>query len=145
MGPYKNLTVWQKSMLLAKEIYTVTASYPQSEVYGLVSQMRRCVVSIPSNIAEGYGRGSNRDLVHFLYISLGSSNELETQLLLSQEFGYISDAKADVLITLNGEVNKMLSSLIYKRTLSVESNFTPEPEIIRECSDFTSKPETSKP
>lgn len=83
MGPYKNLTVWQKSMLLAKEIYTVTASYPQSEVYGLVSQMRRCVVSIPSNIAEGYGRGSNRDLVHFLYISLGSSNELETQLLLS--------------------------------------------------------------
>lgn len=145
MGSYKNLTVWQKSMLLAKEIYTVTASYPQSEVYGLVSQMRRCVVSIPSNIAEGYGRGSNRDLVHFLYISLGSSNELETQLLLSQEFGYISDAKADVLITLNGEVNKMLSSLIYKRTLSVESNFTPGPEIIRECSDFTSKPETSKP
>lgn len=145
MGPYKNLTVWQKSMLLAKEIYTVTASYPQSEVYGLVSQMRRCVVSIPSNIAEGYGRGSNRDLVHFLYISLGSSNELETQLLLSQEFGYISDAKADVLITLNGEVNKMLSSLIYKRTLSVKSNFTPGPEIIRECSDFTSKPETSKP
>ena len=145
MGPYKNLTVWQKSMLLAKEIYTVTASYPQSEVYGLVSQMRRCVVSIPSNIAEGYGRGSNRDLVHFLYISLGSSNELETQLLLSQEFGYISDAKADVLITLNGEVNKMLSSLIYKRTLSVESNFTPGPEIIRECSDFTSKTETSKP
>ncbi len=145
MGPYKNLTVWQKSMLLAKEIYTVTASYPQSEVYGLVSQMRRCVVSIPSNIAEGYGRGSNRDLVHFLYISLGSSNELETQLLLSQEFGYISDAKADVLITLNGEVNKMLSSLIYKRTLSVKSNFIPGPEIIRECSDFTSKPETSKP
>ena len=130
MGPYKNLTVWQKSMLLAKEIYTVTASYPQSEVYGLVSQMRRCVVSIPSNIAEGYGRGSNRDLVHFLYISLGSSNELETQLLLSQEFGYISDAKADVLITLNGEVNKMLSSLIYKRTLSVKSNFTPGPEVI---------------
>lgn len=132
MGPYKNLNVWQKSMLLAKEIYAATASYPKSEIYGLVSQMRRCVVSIPSNIAEGYGRGSNRDLVHFLYNSLGLSNELETQLLLSQELGYMPNVKADMLIELNSEVNKMLSSLIYKRTLPEDGN-------------FTSKPETSKP
>lgn len=149
MGPYKNLTVWQKSMSLAKEIYAVTASYPQREIYGLVNQMRRCVVSIPSNIAEGYGRGSNRDLVHFLYISLGSSNELETQLLLSQEFGYITDEKSDVLMKLNGEVNKMLSSLIYKRTLPAASNFTLRPEISQGTfsteSNFTSRPETSKP
>lgn len=127
MGPYKNLIAWQKSMSLAKEIYSVTASYPQSEVYGLVSQMRRCVVSIPSNIAEGYGRGSNRELIHFLYISLGSSNELETQLLLSQELGYISNDDADALIILNNEINKMILSLIYKRTLPFEGNFTSKP------------------
>lgn len=132
MGPYKNLNVWQKSMSLAKEIYAATASYPKSEIYGLVSQMRSCVVSIPSNIAEGYGRGSNPDWVHFLYIPLGSSNELETQLLLSREFGYLSDEESEMLIELNSEVNKMLSSLIYKRTLPIESN-------------LTSKPETSKP
>jgi len=132
MGPYKNLTVWQKAMVLAKDVYTVTASYPKNEIYGLVNQMRRCVVSIPSNIAEGYGRGSNRDLVHFLYISLGSSNELETQLLLSQEFSYITDENAEMLLQLNAQINKMLSSLIYKRTLS---------SMDIEC-DCTSKPET---
>jgi len=132
MGSYQNLTVWQKAMVLAKDIYRVTASYPKSETYGLVSQMRRCVVSIPSNIAEGYGRGTNKDLLHFLHTSLGSSNELETQLLLSREFLYLSDEDACMLLQLNEQVNKMLSSLIYKRTSEAES-------------DFTSKPETLKP
>lgn len=143
MGPYKNLTVWQKSMSLAKDIYAVTAFFPQGEVYGLVSQMRRCVVSIPSNIAEGYGRGSNRELLHFLYISLGSSNELETQLLLSRELGYISTDDADGLIMLNGEVNKMLSSLIYKRSLSSEGNLTSNPSTPQNLK--TPKPETLEP
>ena len=128
MGPYKNLTVWQKAMVLAKDIYSVTANYPKNEVYGLVSQMRRCVVSIPSNIAEGYGRGTNNDLVHFLYISLGSSNELETQLLLSREFTYLSDDDASMLLQLNEQVSKMLSSLIYKRTQNPNGDFTSEPE-----------------
>ena len=128
MGPYQNLTVWQKAMVMAKDVYTVTANYPKSETYGLVSQMRRCMVSIPSNIAEGYGRGTNSDLVHFLYISLGSSNELETQLLLSREFSYLSEEDATMLLQLNEQVNKMLSSLIYKRTQGQESNFTSKPE-----------------
>ena len=128
MGPYKNLTVWQKAMMLAKDIYSVTASFPKSETFGLVSQMRRCVVSIPSNIAEGYGRGTNKDLVHFLYTSLGSSNELETQLILSREFTYLTDEDASMLLQLNGQVNKMLSSLIYKRTQETEGNFTSKPE-----------------
>ena len=128
MGPYQNLTVWQKAMVLAKDIYDVTASYPKSETYGLISQMRRCVVSIPSNIAEGYGRATNRDLVHFLYISLGSSNELETQLLLSREFSYLSEDDASMLLQLNEQINKMLSSLIYKRTLQIGTNLTSEPE-----------------
>ena len=128
MGPYQNLTVWQKAMVMAKDVYTVTANYPKSETYGLLSQMRRCVVSIPSNIAEGYGRGTNSNLVHFLYISLGSSNELETQLLLSREFSYLSEEDATMLLQLNEQVNKMLSSLIYKRTQGQESNFTSKPE-----------------
>ena len=128
MGPYKNLTVWQKAMVLAKDIYSVTASFPKSETFGLVSQMRRCVVSIPSNIAEGYGRGTNKDLVHFLYTSLGSSNELETQLILSREFTYLTDEDASMLLQLNGQVNKMLSSLIYKRTQETEGKFTSKPE-----------------
>ena len=128
MGPYKNLTVWQKAMMLAKDIYSVTASFPKSETFGLVSQMRRCVVSIPSNIAEGYGRGTNKDLVHFLYTSLGSSNELETQLILSREFTYLTDDDASMLLQLNGQVNKMLSSLIYKRTQETEGDFTSKPE-----------------
>lgn len=128
MGPYKNLTVWQKAMVLAKDIYRVTASFPRSETFGLVSQMRRCVVSIPSNIAEGYGRGTNKDLIHFLYTSLGSSNELETQLILSREFTFMSDDEARLLLQLNAQVNKMLSSLIYKRTQDAEGDFTSKPE-----------------
>ncbi len=116
MGPYKNLQVWQMAMALAKEVYNTTASYPKSETFGLVSQMRRCVVSIASNIAEGYGRGTNNDLVHFLYISLGSSNELETQLLLSRAFSYIEEGETQALLQKNEQVGKMLSSLIYKRT-----------------------------
>ncbi len=116
MGPHKNLIVWQKSMDLVKKIYQSKAQYPMSETYGLVSQMRRCVVSIPSNIAEGYGRGSNADLLHFLYFSLGSSNELETQIIISKELSFIDDEKAEELETLNGEVIKMLNSLIYQRT-----------------------------
>ena len=128
MGPYQNLTVWQKAMVLAKDIYTVTANFPKGETYGLVSQMRRCVVSIPSNIAEGYGRGTNKDLVHFLYTSLGSSNELETQLLLSREFAYLSEEDASMLLQLNEQVNKMLSSLIYKRTQNPDGNITSKPE-----------------
>ena len=128
MGPYQNLTVWQKAMVLAKDIYSFTSSYPKSETYGLVSQMRRCAVSIPSNIAEGYGRGTNKDLVHFLYTSLGSSNELETQLLLSREFNYLSDDDACMLLQLNEQVNKMLSSLIYKRSQNSDGDLTSKPE-----------------
>ena len=116
MGPHKNLVVWQKSMELVGKIYQLTAHYPKSETYVLVSQMRRCAVSIPSNIAEGYGRGSNADLVHFLYFALGSSNELETQIIISRNLSYIDDSETTELENMNDEVMKMLNSLIYKRT-----------------------------
>ena len=115
MGPHKNLRVWNESMELAKKVYQLTACFPREELYGLVSQMRRCAVSIPSNIAEGYGRGTNAELIHFLYISLGSSNELDSQLELSRRFSYITDEDFVLVDGLNNSVNKMIQSLIYVR------------------------------
>ena len=115
MGPHKNLRVWQKAMELVSLVYKITANFPQHEVYGLSSQMRRSAVSIPSNIAEGYGRTSNADLIYFLHHSLGSSNELDTQILISQNLGYITEDEFRQIETLNDEVNKMLNALIYKR------------------------------
>ena len=116
MGPHKNLTVWKKSKELVKLIYQATAKYPKSELFGLVSQMRRCAVSVPSNIAEGYGRGSNTDLVHFLRFARGSVNELDTQISISRELSFIDAETANALEELDEEVLKMLNSLIYKRT-----------------------------
>ena len=114
MGTYKDLMVWQKSMLLARRVYEITARFPSDEKYGMVSQMRRRTVSIPSNIAEGYGREREREHSHFLYISLGSSNELETQMILSHDFQYVDGQDYQEIMDLNSEVNKMLSSLIFK-------------------------------
>ncbi len=116
MGPHKNLDVWRKSMILCDEIYRVSKSYPKDELFGLVSQMRRAAVSIPSNIAEGYGRSTNAEVIHFLYNSLGSSNELDTQILISKSQNYLTDEDFTKIDNLNGDVNKMLHSLIYKRS-----------------------------
>lgn len=115
MGTYRDLLVWQKSIKLAKAIYQLTANYPSDERFGLTNQMRRCSISIPSNIAEGFGRGSDKELVQFLYISLGSSNELDTQLTVSYELSFITEDRFKEIEKLNNEVNKMLQSLIYRR------------------------------
>lgn len=113
-------------MELAKKIYQITANFPKEELFGLVSQMRRCAVSIPSNIAEGYGRGTNAELIHFLYISLGSSNELDTQLELSRRFAYVSNDDFVMVDSLNNSVNKMIQSLIYVRR-NQPSTTSPQP------------------
>ena len=127
MGPHKNLRVWNESMELAQKVYQLTASFPREDLFGLVSQMRRCAVSIPSNIAEGYGRGTNAELVHFLYISLGSSNELDSQLELSRRFSYITDEDFVSVDSLNNSVNKMIQSLIYvRKNQSLEAS--PQPQ-----------------
>ena len=126
MGPHKNLRVWNESMELAKKVYQLTANFPKEELFGLVCQMRRCAVSIPSNIAEGYGRGTNAELIHFLYISLGSSNELDTQLELSRRFAYVNDEDFIMLDALNNSVNKMIQSLIYVRK---NQNATSDPTL----------------
>ena len=89
MHRYKELSVWQKAMELVVEIYKITEKFPLKERYGLISQMNRCAISIPSTIAEGAGRNTSKDFDHFLAISLGSSFELHTQLVLSNRLGYV--------------------------------------------------------
>ena len=88
---HKDLEVWKQSIELAKAVYDLTRGFASSEMYGLTSQMRRAAVSIPSNIAEGAARNSDKELIQFLYIALGSLAELETQYILSKEFGYTDD------------------------------------------------------
>ena len=116
LGPHKNLKVWQKGIEFTTLLYGCTSHYPQSELFGLVSQMRRAAVSITSNIAEGYGRSSVTDLIHFLHISLGSSNELDTQLQISYNLGFLSLSEFNELDKMNDEINKMLRSLIFSKT-----------------------------
>lgn len=114
-GPHKNLKVWCNAMALVTEIYKATYDFPKNEVYALASQMQRAAVSIASNIAEGYGRSGNKELVQFLYIALGSSNELDTQIQVARNLNYFSEEKFVMLDTMNDEVNRMLRSLIYTR------------------------------
>ncbi len=87
---HKNLDAWKKSISLVKKIYKLTEKMPDSEKFGLTTQMRRAAVSIPSNLAEGSARNSDNEFTKFLYYSLGSAAELETQLILSQELGFLS-------------------------------------------------------
>jgi len=111
---YKDLVAYQKSYEVALLVYKLTSFFPSSEMYGLVSQMRRAAVSVPSNISEGYRRGSHKEYVQFLQISLGSTAELETQLSLSKDIGYINTDQFKEIYELNEEVGKLLSSYISK-------------------------------
>ncbi len=110
---YRDLLVWQKSMNLTKQIYILTNLFPKEETYGLTSQIRRCAISIPSNIAEGKGRGSDKEFVRFLQISLGLLYELQTQLELATSFNYIKSIENILYLSL--EIEKMLNSLITKK------------------------------
>ena len=111
---YKDLIVWQKSMDLAEKIYKVTEEFPAKEVFGITSQMRRASVSVPSNIAEGYGRQSTGSYAQFLSIARGSLYELETQTELSFRFKYIAAKDFEKIQNESSEISKMLTSLISK-------------------------------
>jgi len=111
---YQNLIVWQKAVDLVVEVYKTTAEFPSEEKFGLVSQMRRCAVSIPSNIAEGSQRRTKKSFSQFIAISKGSCAELETQIIISQKLGYFDESKQKKLIGKNVEIMKMLSSLYAK-------------------------------
>lgn len=112
MLSHKDLNVWKLAVDLADEIYKVTESYPTDELYAMVSQMRRAATSISINIAEGYGRGSGQETIHFLYIALGSASELDTQIILSQRIGYIDRTITEDLASKTTIVRKMINSLI---------------------------------
>lgn len=107
MHKYKDLKVWQKSIDLVVEIYKATADYPKDERFGLISQTQRCAVSIPSNIAEGAGRNSDKEFVQFLAISNGSSYELETQVIVAERLNFITKEKSDMICEKLDEIQKM--------------------------------------
>ena len=111
---YRDLLVWQKAVELVTLIYKRTRSFPEDEKYGLVSQIRRATISIPSNIAEGYGRMHTNEYVRYLQISIGSIFELQTQLIISKNLGYISEQAYTELDDKTKEIERMLSSLISK-------------------------------
>jgi four helix bundle protein len=108
---FRELRVWQQAIELTMQIYTITNGFPKHEVYGLVSQMRRAAVSVPSNIAEGSARGSRKDFRQFVKIARGSKCELQTQLLIAKRLGYSSERSISEAERLSHEVGQMLSGL----------------------------------
>jgi four helix bundle protein len=111
---YRDLIVWQKSMKLVADVYTVTRSFPSDELYTLTSQLRRSAISIPSNIAEGYGRNSTLDYKRFLQIATGSLFELQTQIEIAVNLKYLAAEKFNSLFGAAKEIEYMLIALIRK-------------------------------
>ena len=111
MQNFRNLKVWQTSHQLVKEVYQCTQIFPKEETYGLSSQIRRSCISIPSNIAEGCGRGTDKDFARFVQIAIGSASELEYQVFLAYELGYLSKTNNSKLTTDIQSIKKMLTSL----------------------------------
>lgn len=109
MKNFKKMNVWNNSIQLVKLVYKQTSNFPKEEMFGLTSQIRRCAVSIPSNFAEGSGRGTDKELNRFLNISQGSSFELETQLIIAFELGFINLENFELLSSKLEEIQKMIS------------------------------------
>jgi four helix bundle protein len=116
---YRDLLVWRKGILLVKNIYEITRSFPSEEKFGLVSQMRRAAVSIPSNIAEGQARHTTREFIQFISHAEGSNAELNTQLIIAIDLGYCTTDEARVAFNLMAELRKMLNALRRKLQSSV--------------------------
>ena len=112
---YKELDIWVQARVLVKTVYVLIKSFPKDEQFSLTSQVRRCVISIPSNIAEGCGRQSNKETIHFLHIARGSLFELETQMIIAEDLNYISDI--DIVLKEIERVKKLLNGFInyYKK------------------------------
>jgi four helix bundle protein len=119
-GDYRALVVWQKSIVLVKMVYRITDSFPTDERFGLTSQMRRAAVSIPSNIAEGQARRTTGDYIRFVSNSEGSLAELDTQLTISIELGYLESSSVQDCYSIMVEVRKMLNAL--RRALMARKN-----------------------
>lgn len=113
---YRDLMAWQKAMDLVEGVYRVSQKFPASERFGLLAQIRRAAVSVPSNIAEGQGRGSDREFGQFLKIAYGSLREVETQLLIAQRLGFAAESEVARLLDLSAETGRLLNGLL--RTLN---------------------------
>jgi len=111
MNKFEDLHIWQKGMDLVEKVYLIVSDLPLDERFGLISQIKRCSVSIPSNIAEGAGRKSKKEFIHFLSIANGSSTELQTQLFLCVRLKFLSQEKIKPVINLIDEIQKMNRSL----------------------------------
>jgi four helix bundle protein len=109
---YRDLIVWQKAMDLVERVYRSSRGFPKDELYGLSSQIRRAAVSVPSNIAEGQGRGGDAEMVRFPRIAHGSLRELETQALIAERLGYTDRNETDQLMEMASEVGRLLNGLI---------------------------------
>lgn len=114
MKTFRDLLIWQKAMALVTNCYTLSADFPNDEQFGLTSQIRRCSISIPSNISEGFGRGTNKDYYRFLTISLGSLFEFQTQIEIAYNLKYISLDKFNKLYEDSRELERMLTSFMNK-------------------------------
>lgn len=114
MSTFRDLLIWQKSMILVTEVYQLTNSFPKEEIYGLTSQIRRSSISIPSNIAEGYGRDGNKDYLKFLNIAVSSLFEIQTQLEISFNLKYITENQFNKTLEESREIERMLSSFTRK-------------------------------
>ena len=109
---FKDLKIWQKGIELTKSIYQLSGNFPYEEKFGITGQMRRSSISVPSNIAEGFMRQHNKEYKQFLYISLGSLAELETQVILSEELGFVEKIHIQSILSNIQELNKMIMGLI---------------------------------
>jgi len=111
---YRDLDIWKKSMELVQKVYQYTEKFPKTEVYSLTSQMRRTAISIPSNVAEGFRRYHNKEYRQFLYISLGSCAELETQATIAKELNYLEEFEEKDILEFTDHIARMISNLIKK-------------------------------
>jgi four helix bundle protein len=109
---YSDLIAWQKAMDLVAAVYQVSGGFPKSEIYGLTSQLRKSAVSVPSNIAEGYGRSGRREFAHALSIALGSLAEVETQVLIAERLGYLTSESQATLLELSAETGRIIVGLM---------------------------------
>ena len=121
ISSYQDLTVWQESIVFVSEVYAITKSFPKEEMYGLISQLRRAAVSVPSNIAEGQGRKTPLAFINHLNIAYGSLMEVETQLHIATKLKYVSEEQLDGLLKRSQAIGKMLNGLIS----SLSKNVTP--------------------
>jgi four helix bundle protein len=109
---YDDLIVWQRAMDLVEAVYKCSEQFPRKEMFGLTSQVRRAAVAIPSNIAEGQGRRTTRDFLHFLSIARGSLQDVETQILVGRRLNYINDEQNSTILSLVAEIGRLINALI---------------------------------